>query len=190
MPRREAPSSTPPTASASAGDLARHLGYLRPAGRTHSDRELPLARAEHGRQLDAARHAGPAYPLVGGALSTPFKALASTSRDLAQQAQDYQDAVERFATLAGFLVAGFILLILVLAWLPRRVAWIGEASAASRLVRRTPGSADLLAVRALARQPLRRLAKLGPEVVEGWKAGDPEATERLAGLELDERPRL
>jgi hypothetical protein len=125
-------------------------------------------------------------PLVGGALSTPFKALAATSRDLAQQAQDYQDAVERFATLAGFLVAGFILLILVLAWLPRRVAWVVEASAASRIVRRTPGGADLLAVRALARQPLRRLAKLGPDVVQGWKAGDPDATERLAQLELEE----
>ena len=90
-------------------------------------------------------------PLVGGALSTPFKALASTSRDLAQQAQDYQDAVERFATLAGFLVAGFILLILVLAWLPRRVAWIVEASAASRLVRAYAGQ----------RRPARR-ARAGP----------------------------
>jgi len=179
------------------GDLAVViLGYLaiRLGRATHSliaelagpGREAEAtARQLDGQLRDTAGDLSDA-PLVGGALSTPFKALASTSRDLAQQAQDYQDAVERFATLAGFLVAGFILLILVLAWLPRRVAWIVEASAASRLVRGTPGSADLLAVRALARQPLRRLAKLGPEVVDGWKAGDPEATERLARLELDE----
>jgi len=125
-------------------------------------------------------------PLVGGALSTPFKALASTSRDLAQQAQAYQDAVERFATLAGFLVAGMILLVLLLAWLPRRAAWVVEASAATRLVRRSDGAADLLAVRALARQPLPVLARLDPSVVSGWKAGDPAATERLARLELEE----
>jgi hypothetical protein len=125
-------------------------------------------------------------PLVGGALSTPFKALASTSRDLAQQAQAYQDAVERFATLAGFLVAGLILLVLLIAWLPRRAAWVVEASAASRLVRRSDAAADLLAVRALARQPLTVLARLEPSVVSGWRAGDPAATERLARLELEE----
>jgi hypothetical protein len=43
-----------------------------------------------------------------------------------------------------------------------------------------------LAVRALARQSLRRLAALGPDVVAGWKAGEPAATEALARLELDQ----
>jgi hypothetical protein len=94
--------------------------------------------------------------------------------------------VERFATLAGFLVAGLILLVLLLAWLPRRAAWVVEASAASRLVRRSDGAADLLAVRALARQPLPVLARLDPSVGSGWKAGDPAATEQLARLELEE----
>jgi acyl-CoA synthetase (AMP-forming)/AMP-acid ligase II len=125
-------------------------------------------------------------PLVGGTLAKPFRALAATSRDLAAQAQAYQDSVERLATLAGFLVAGVILVVLLVLWLPRRVSWIVEASAASRLVRRSEAAADLLAVRALARQPLRVLARVDPDVVAGWRAGDPAAAGVLAALELDE----
>jgi hypothetical protein len=125
-------------------------------------------------------------PLVGDTLAAPFKALASTSRDLAAEAQAYQDSVERLATLTGFLVAGVILVVLLMLWLPRRLAWIVEASAASRLVRRSDAGSDLLAVRALARQPLPVLARLDPAVVAGWRAGDPAATGALAALELDE----
>jgi hypothetical protein len=125
-------------------------------------------------------------PLVGGTVAAPFRALARTSRDLAASAQAYQDAVERVAVLAGVLVAVVPILLLLAVWLPRRVGWVLEASAADRLVRRSAAADDLLAVRALARQPLRRLAALDPDVVAGWKAGDPAATARLAELELDE----
>ncbi len=124
-------------------------------------------------------------PLVGGTLAQPFRDLAATSRSLADTAQSYQDTVERVATLAGVLVAAVPILLILIIWLPRRVAWVVEASAASRLMS-SHASADLLAVRALARQPLRRLSQLGPDVVAGWKAGDPAATEELARLELDE----
>lgn len=124
-------------------------------------------------------------PVVGGTLSRPFRSLAGTSRDLAGTAQAYQDAVAEVATLTGVLVAGVPLLLLALWWLPRRVSWVVEASAAARLTRHGPGAADLLAVRALARQRLTTLARLDPWVVGGWKAGDSEATEQLARLELD-----
>ncbi|HYJ77608.1 MAG TPA: hypothetical protein VEX89_03525, partial [Actinomycetes bacterium] len=33
---------------------------------------------------------------------------------------------------------------------------------------------------------LRRLAKVDPDVIRGWKADDPAATAELARLELDE----
>lgn len=125
-------------------------------------------------------------PLVGDTIAAPFRDLAATSRDLAATAQDYQDSVERLATLAGLLVAAVPIIVLLVLWLPGRLAWVVEASAASRLLRRTPAAAELLAVRALARQPLRRLAGLEPGVVAGWKAGDAAATDELARLELDE----
>ena len=125
-------------------------------------------------------------PLVGGTLAKPFRALASTSRDLAVSAQSYQDTVAQVALLTGVVVAAVPILLLLALWLPRRLAWVVEASAAHRLMRAGPAAAELLAVRALARQPLRRLARLGPDVVTGWRSGDPAATDRLARLELDE----
>jgi hypothetical protein len=125
-------------------------------------------------------------PLVGGAISKPFKALAASSRDLAATAQDYQDTVADIATVTGLVVALVPIVLLLALWLPRRIAWVVEASAATRLMRSGSASAELLAVRALARQPLRRLAGLGPDVVHGWRAGDPEAMDTLAALELDE----
>jgi hypothetical protein len=143
------------------------------------------ARSTAGSMRDAAGNVDGA-PLVGDAVAKPFTALAATSRQLAESAQAYQDSVERLAVLTGILVAAVPIVLLLAIWLPRRVAWVVEASAASRLVRRAPGAADLLAVRALARQPLRELARLEPSVVQGWRAGDPAATAALARLELDE----
>ncbi|MEO7979652.1 MAG: hypothetical protein ABI807_01935 [Sporichthyaceae bacterium] len=143
------------------------------------------ARALQGKLRGAAGNIDDA-PLVGGTVAKPFRDLAATSGDLATTAQGYQDTVERMAVLAGLLVAAVPIVILLAVWLPRRIAWVVEASAASRLVRRASGAADLLAVRALARQPLRGLAKLDPSVVHGWKAGDPAATAALARLELAE----
>lgn len=154
------------------------VSELAEPGRDAEATALQLA----GRLRGAAKDVADA-PLVGGTLAGPFRDLASTSRDLAASAQAYQDTVARVALLAGVLVAVAPILLVLLAWLPRRVAWVIEASAAARLSR-SPAAADLLAVRALARQPLRRLAQLGPDVVTGWKAGDPAATAALARLEL------
>jgi hypothetical protein len=125
-------------------------------------------------------------PLVGGALAKPFEALAATSRELAASARSYQDAVADLALLTGLLVACVPALLLLAIWLPRRLAWVVEASAAARLRRAGPAAAELLAARAVARQPLRRLSRLAPETVAGWKAGQPAATAELAGLELAE----
>lgn len=138
-----------------------------------------------GGKLRGAAESVADTPLVGGTLAQPFRDLAATSRSLADTAQSYQDAVEQVATLAGVLVAAVPILLILIVWLPRRVGWVVEATAASRLMS-SHASADLLAVRALARQPLRRLSRLSPEVVTGWKAGDPAATRELAALELDE----
>jgi len=46
------------------------------------------------------------------------------------------------------------------------------------------GGADLLALRALANQPLRRLAKIDPDPVAAWRRGDATAVDALARLEL------
>lgn len=143
------------------------------------------ARDLDGKLRSAANDVGDA-PLVGDTLGRPFRALAATSRDLAGTAQSYQDSVADVALLTGVMVALVPIVLVLAAWLPRRLAWVVEASAAVRLLRAGPASTELLAVRALARQPLAHLARLGPGVVTGWRCGDPEAMDTLARLELDE----
>ena len=116
----------------------------------------------------------------------PFRAVAGSGRELADAAAAFQDSVAQAANILGLLVALVPMVVVLLLWLPRRIAWIVEATAATRLDRLGSTSSDLLAVRALARQPLRRLAALPPGVVTGWRDGDPAAAEALAALELRE----
>ncbi len=66
-------------------------------------------------------------------------------------------------------------------WLPLRLRWMRRAGAAVKL---RGSSRDLLALRALANQPLRRLAALDPGIAAAWRRGDPAAVEALAALEL------
>ena len=141
------------------------------------------ARQVDDRMQDAAGQVGDA-PLVGGALAKPFEALAEASASLAESARAYQDTVADVARLTGLVLAGAPIVLLLAVWLPLRLGWVVEASAAGRLRRTGSAGAELLAVRAVASQPLRRLARVDPAVIAGWRAGDPVATEALAALEL------
>jgi hypothetical protein len=47
-----------------------------------------------------------------------------------------------------------------------------------------PAGRDLLALRALATQPLGRLTRVAPDVAEAWRRGDDATVDALAALEL------
>lgn len=157
---------------------------------------VPGREAEEAARGAAGRLRGTAEdldgaPLVGERLAGPFRDLAGTSRSLAESAQSYQHAVERLALLAGIVVAALPLLVVV-AYAARRSSWVRTATGARRLAGAGPAATDLLAVRALATRPLRELARIDPAVVQGWRAGDPDAAAALAALELRDlglRPR-
>ncbi len=68
-------------------------------------------------------------------------------------------------------------------WLPLRLRWIRRASYATALQRGRPGR-DLLALRALTNQPLRRLTRVHPEPANAWRDGDESVVESLAAMEL------
>jgi hypothetical protein len=48
-----------------------------------------------------------------------------------------------------------------------------------------PGALELFALRALSRQPLRRLERVGPDPAGGFRDGDRTTLRALADLELD-----
>ena len=73
--------------------------------------------------------------------------------------------------------------VVVLVWLPLRIRWMRRAGSAKRLRNATAGR-DLLALRALATQPLGKLVKIDPEIAALWRKGDKQAVEALASLEL------
>jgi hypothetical protein len=124
-------------------------------------------------------------PLVGDALRGPFDALSGTGQSLANVGTSLGDTVDGIARTTGILVAVIPILGMLLVWALFRLRFAVRASAAAK-VALMPGSDELLALRALTRQPLRKLAALGPDVASRFRAGDPSAVRALALLELRE----
>jgi hypothetical protein len=119
-------------------------------------------------------------PVVGTVFKDPGDAIIKAGRDAQAQARDSGHTVRRASILLGlsiWLVASLPLLAL---YGPARVTRGRETRALRLLVADHPDDADLdrlLAMRALAHLPYRRLRKLGAP----WAAGDHRA---LADAEL------
>jgi hypothetical protein len=100
-------------------------------------------------------------------------------------------AVERLALLLGLSVALIPILIVSVIHLPLRWRFVREATAGARFID-AQEDLDLFALRALANQPMRVLAKVSDDPAGAWRARDPEVVRRLAALELADvglRPR-
>ncbi|GIH20593.1 hypothetical protein [Rugosimonospora africana] len=122
-------------------------------------------------------------PGIGGHLSTPFDKAADAARSLADAGREQVALVHDLAwAMSLALLAGPVIVVLAI-WLPLRLRWIRRASAAAGLRSDTAGR-DLLALRALANQPLRRLTKVNTDPVAAWRSGDSETVDALAALEL------
>jgi hypothetical protein len=133
--------------------------------------------------LAEAQSKAQGIPLVGDSVAKPFGSAADAARTIADAGRSQQDAVKDLATVLALLTAGVPILLALVLWVPLRLSWIRAASIAAKL-RRYEGGNELLALRALATAPLRRLAELDSNVVEGWRNGDRQAVADLAELEL------
>ena len=122
-------------------------------------------------------------PGVGDALATPFTRAAQAAQAVADAGREQQNAVHELALVLTALLLVVPLGLVLFGWLPLRLRWISRASAAASLRGGVAGR-DLLALRALATQPLRRLAAIDPDVSAAWRRGDPSTVEALAALEL------
>ncbi|MFC0532595.1 hypothetical protein [Phytohabitans kaempferiae] len=122
-------------------------------------------------------------PGVGDELAAPFQGAADAARSLAGAGQEQQDVVGDLALVLSLGLLVFPLGLVLFVWLPLRLRWMRRAGAAASL-RDAPAGRDLLALRALATQPLRKLARIDPDVAQAWRRGDEEAVDALAALEL------
>lgn len=97
-------------------------------------------------------------PLVGGELRSPFDAAAGAARSLADAGQAHQDVVYTLAVWLGILLAIIPIGYVLLKYLPPRIRWVREASAASSL-RIDSSDLELFALRAVATRPLYDLKR-------------------------------
>ncbi|MGL4743274.1 MAG: hypothetical protein ACRCXL_02630 [Dermatophilaceae bacterium] len=122
-------------------------------------------------------------PVLRDRVATPFRSVAGVGSDLEDAGAGLVDAVERLAlvltvttVLAPVVTAGAV-------WLRARWRFIRQASAAQRLVD-ADADLDLFALRAMANQPMARLAAITDDPAGAWRRRDREVVRALAVLEL------
>lgn len=142
---------------------------------------LTTAGSTFGSSMQGAAEQLGRLPGVGDALRQPFDSAAGSGAQLTRAGQDLSDTAGHLALLLGLAVAVVPVALVVLPWLALRLRWVRRAAAVSRIA---PGDLDLVALRALAHQPVRRLAAVGPAPARAWREGDPATVRRLAELEL------
>ena len=155
-----------------------------------------------GRQTDASasamasglRDAGGRLddvPLVGDEVATPFEQAADASDGIAAAGRASVRAVERLAFWLGLSIALIPILVVSAFYLPGRIRFVREATAGARFID-AQEDLDLFALRALANQPMRVLARVSDDPAGAWRRRDAAVVQQLAELELREvglRPR-
>lgn len=130
--------------------------------------------------LDSAGRRVGGIPFAGDALRKPFQAAGRAGRTLEQAGAAQQEVVVHLALWVPLLIAAPPILYVAFRWASGRLRWMRRVSAVSS----ESVDLDLLALRALSRQPVRRLRRLGPDPAGAWRRGDEETVRALAGLEL------
>lgn len=125
-------------------------------------------------------------PMVGEQLGGAFSNLAGTGSDMAGIGWDTAGAISRLAIALGIATAAAPILIVVIPWLFLRISFYRRAAAARQFID-TDADLDLFALRALANQPMPKLAAISDDPVAAWRAGDPTIVRRLASVELRSR---
>lgn len=157
-------------------------------------RDATLSLAKPGEQISAAggglaeqlREAGRTVgdvPLVGDEVRAPFEGAGGAADRIAAAGDAQVEAVHTLAFWLGLAVGAIPVLIALAVYLPPRWRFIREATAGSRYVDSTD-DLDLFALRAMARQPLHRLARISDDPAGAWRRGEPDVVRDLAALEL------
>ncbi|WP_427884873.1 hypothetical protein ACQHIV_22070 [Kribbella sp. GL6] len=122
-------------------------------------------------------------PAVGDELRAPIDSAAGAAGKLAQAGRDQVHAVDQLAWVLAGLTIGLPVLFAVLIWVPRRIRFSRRATAARRFIDNV-ADLDLFALRAMANQPMHKLAKISDDPVTAWRDRDADVVTALATLEL------
>ena len=122
-------------------------------------------------------------PLIGEGLEAPFVGAGDAADQVADAGVAQVDAVDQLATWLSLAIGTIPILVLLAVYLPLRWRFIREATAGQRFVDAAE-DLDLFALRALARQPMHRLATVSDDPAGAWRRRDEGVVRRLAVLEL------
>ncbi|HVK45626.1 MAG TPA: hypothetical protein VM429_12070 [Micropruina sp.] len=140
------------------------------------------ARSMHSGFQDAARNLE-SVPWAGPTLRQPFDAAAAGMQQVLESAHQQVVGIEQVATLTGWLAFLIPVTIVLVIWLPQRIRFVLNSSAAARFIDAQP-DLDLLALRAMATQPFHQLARISDDPLAAWRSGDRRVIDQLADLEL------
>ncbi len=122
-------------------------------------------------------------PLVGDAVSKPLRAASEAALDLAGAGHELDTTATWLSVLLALAVAAPPILAVAMPWLFFRVRFARRKLTVIALAG-TPAGVQLLALRALANRPLRRLTEVSIDPVGAWRREEPLAIHGLAALEL------
>jgi hypothetical protein len=133
--------------------------------------------------LNSAGESADRIPLVGDTVAKPLRAASEAALDLAGAGQNLDTTATWLAVLLAIAVAAPPIMAVGMPWLFMRIRFFRRKWTVIALAQ-TPAGEQLLALRALANRPLRRLTEVSPDPVGAWRRLDPEAVRGLAALEL------
>lgn len=135
------------------------------------------------RNLDSAGNSVDGVPLIGDQLSKPLTAASEAALDLAGAGANLNSTATWLAWVLALAVAATPILAVGGPWLYLRIRFFRRKWTAIALAA-TPAGEQLLALRALANRPLRKLTAVSVDPVGAWRREDPIALRGLAALEL------
>lgn len=120
-------------------------------------------------------------PLIGDRLAEALGNGTSAGTALTEAGQAQASTVSTIALGLAVIVAVVGIVPMLTVWLPLRLRYARAAGSAAQA---RAIDADLLALRALATQPVHKLVAITPDPATAWRNGDADAIARFAELEL------
>jgi hypothetical protein len=150
--------------------------------RAPADSISSAGRSVNGALTGAGDQAGQ-IPLVGDQLKTWLTQAAGSGTTLQSAGTSMAETVDRLALGLGLATALVPILLVLAVWLYVRVRFVRNAIQSQRFID-AGEDLDLFALRALATQPMRSLARVSDDPAGAWRRQDRDVIRQLALLEL------
>lgn len=121
-------------------------------------------------------------PLVKDGVAAPFQGASKAADTIASAGHAQVTAVHNLSMWLAIVLAAMPILLVLAVYLPARIRFIRKASSGKKFVKQA--SPDIFALRAVATQPLRKIAKISDNPMRAIQDKDDDVIRKLAALDL------